>query len=82
MHRHSPVGLPEDGHRRDPSRLWPWGYGGFDVGAVDVVARATPLARSERGGPRRWGDDVDGGLRGGVVVDGGRGGDGGGVVVA
>lgn len=47
-----------------------------------MVARATPLNRSERGGPRRWGADVDGGLRGGVVVDGGRGGDGGGVVVA
>lgn len=47
-----------------------------------MVARATPLVRSERGGPRRWGDDVDGGLRGGVVVDGGRGGDGGGVVIA
>lgn len=47
-----------------------------------MVARATPLVRSEQGGPRRWGDDVDGGLRGGVVVDGGRGGDGGGVVIA
>lgn len=82
VHRHPPVGLPVDGHRRDPRRLRPRGYGGFDVGAVDVVARATPVVGDERRRQRRGGDDVDGGLRGGVVVDGERGGDGGGVVIA
>lgn len=49
-----------------------------------MVARATSVGGGQRGRPRRRGCDVDGGGRqgGGVVVDGGRGGDCGGVVVA
>lgn len=86
MHCHSPVGLPVDGCWRGPNRdLRPWGDGWFDEGAGFTVAGATAIIGCQRGWSRRGGHDVDRVRRrgsGGVVVVGGRGGDGRGVVIA
>lgn len=85
VHCYPPVGLPVAGGGRGPGTdLRPRGDGRLDDGAVVVVPGARAIVGGQRGRAGRGGHDVDGGeSRGrGVVVVGGRGGDGGGVVVA